>query len=131
VTSPQPANIEIGRELSERLTIHTNVDQEILVTTVDKVRICLMEHRDCLTARSEYVTPLSLVLTIFTTMAAASFRDFILPSAVWQAVYLIGGGLALYWLLRAAYRAWSNRKRGSIDALVGALKAHSTTPAVR
>jgi len=94
VTSPQPANIEIGRELSERLTIHTNVDQEVLVTT-----------------------------------AAASFRDFILPSAVWQAIYFIGGGLALYWLLRAAYRAWSNRKRGSIDALVGALKAHSTTPA--
>ena len=128
MTGPQPGNIEIGRELSERLTIHKNVDQEILVTTVDKIKICLMEHRDCLVAKSEYVTPLSLFLTLVTTLAAASFRDFVLPSAVWQAVYFICTGLAFYWLLRAVYHAWSNRKHGSINELVAALKAHSATP---
>ena len=38
--TPEGGSIEIGRELSDRLIVHKNIDQEIVLTTVDKIRIC-------------------------------------------------------------------------------------------
>ena len=119
------ASIELGKEFSERLTIHTNIGQEVVVTTVDKVRICLMENRDCLTAQREWLTPLSLFLALVTTLAAAEFRDFVLKAAAWQALYVLASIVTLTWALLAGVRAWKNRSRGSIDSIVTTLVAQS------
>ncbi len=122
MTGPAP-HIELEKEFSERLTIHKNLGQDILVTTVDKVKICLMESRDTLTARREWLTPLSLFLALVTTLAAADFHDFILKQAVWQAVYVIAAIVTAVWSVVSGLRAWNERSRASIDAIVAALKA--------
>lgn len=123
-----PVKIELEKEFTERLTIHKNIGQEVVVTTVDKVRICLMENRDRLLGQREWLTPLSLFLAFVTTLNAAEFREFILKPAVWQAVYLIGSIVTFVWFVATAARAWRHRASVSIDTIVNTLKAQTPTP---
>jgi len=118
-----PPQIELEKEISAQLIVHKNIGQEVVVTTVDKVRICLMETRDCLAARREWATPLPLFLALLSTLVAADFRDRILSKAVWQAMFILGTIFAGGWLVRAGCVSWSNRNRGSIEEIVRRLKA--------
>lgn len=120
------AQIEFAQEFSERLTVHKNIDQEVVVTTVDKVRLCLIENRDCLAAKGQWLTPLALLIAIVTTLLTADFRaDVLLPAETWQAIYVLSALGTFAWLCRALYRVWQNRTHGGIDEVVARLKATS------
>lgn len=121
-----PPQIELGRELSEQLTVHKNIGQEIVLTTVDKVRICLMETRDSLSDQKEWVAPLAVLVPLVTSLVAADFRDVVLSKAAWQASYIIASVLCAGWLVVSGRKAWRNRSRGSIDYIVNRLKADTT-----
>ena len=54
--------IQFGQEFLEGLKIHKNLDQEIIVTTVDKAKLCLIENRDLLHHQREWLTPLGLLV---------------------------------------------------------------------
>jgi hypothetical protein len=118
-----PPQIELGRELAEQLTIHKNIGQEIVVTTVDKVRICLMETRDSLAAKDDWAAPLALLVSLITTLIAADFKNAGLQAATWQAIYVIGVVLSALWLIRTGRRSYQYRGTGSIDSIVGRLKS--------
>lgn len=122
--SNRTGQIEVAEELSEGLTIHRNLDQEVVVTTVDKVKLCLMENEKALSARREWITPLTVFVTLVTTFAATSFKDALLQAATWRAIYIIGLFTSLVWLIHAAYQAWENRNRAGIQAILRKLKAH-------
>ena len=126
MTTP-PQRTEFEREFSEKLTVHKNLGQEVIVTTVDKVRLCLMKNRDYLTAKKEWLTPLGILVTLLTTLVAAAFREFLFEPSVWTAVYVIGTIIMFLWLCRAGYRAWDNRSKGSIDTIVEEIYYHIRT----
>ncbi len=121
------SQIEFEKEFSEKLTIHKNLNQEVVVTTVDKVRLCLMKNRDCLTAKNEWLTPLGIFLALLTTLVAAEFRNFIFDPNVWTSIYVIGTILSLFWLLRSGYNAYKNRNSGSIDFIVNEMKSQTVS----
>lgn len=121
-----PPQIELARELSEQLTLHKNIGQEIVLTTVDKVRLCLMETRDCLRDQREWVTPLALGVSLGGTLVAAEFHDFILGKAVWQASYTLALLACVCWFVFSLDKARRNRDRGSIDYIVNRLKSDTT-----
>src|SRR6266550_8301890 len=120
MTAPGP--IDLTGELSRRSTIHMNVGQEMVITTVDKLRLCLIENRDSLADKREWVTPLGLFVTLSATLAATDFHDFLLKAAVWNAIYIIGAAGCLLWLVRAIAKAWNNRNLGSIDTIIARIK---------
>ena len=120
-------NIEFEREFSERLTVHKNLGQEVVVTTVDKVKLCLIENRESLAAQKEWLMPLSLVIAFGTTLVAAQFRNVGLKAEVWEAVYLIATLLSFIWLCHSGWKAWRTRKSGGIDHVVDRLKAEGVT----
>lgn len=120
-----PTNIEFEKEFSARLTVHKNIGQEVIVTTVDKVKICLMENRECLSAQKEWVTPLSLFIALVTTLAAADFREFVFEPAVWQAIYILSSLVTFFWTLDKVRAAWTLRSKASIETIVTSLKAQS------
>jgi hypothetical protein len=115
--------IEIQKEFSEKLVIHKNLGQEVIVTTVDKVRLCLIKNKELISAKKEWLTPLAIFLTLLTTLVAADFREFIFKSEVWYAIYLIGAVLSLAWLVCSSYNAIINWRKGSIDSIVEEFKA--------
>ena len=118
-------NIDIQKEFSERLQVHKNLAHEVVVTTVDKLRICLMENRDVVTAKHEWITPGSLLLTCITTIVAADFKKFVFEANVWQAVFVLLGIASLIWLVVSARKAWAHRNDGSIEQVVSKIKTAS------
>ena len=53
--------INISQQFTESVTVHMNVGQEVVVTTVDKMQLCLIHHREALLARHEWLTLRMLV----------------------------------------------------------------------
>lgn len=119
-----PYQLDVGQEFSRRLTIHKSLEQEVVVTTVDKVRLCLMANQDCLRARREWVTPLSLLLTVLAALFATDFKEFVLAAAVWEAIFVLGAAASFVWLVIAGANAWRNRSLGGVERIVSELKQH-------
>lgn len=116
-----PGQINVEHEFSEKLTVHKNLNQDVIVTTVDKVRLCLLKNQDRLSKKHEWVTPFSLLLSFGTTLVAADFKTFIVEALVWKALFVFATIACLIWLLRTAKVAWENRKAGDVDAIVSEL----------
>lgn len=116
--SATTGHINVEQEFSEKLTVHKNLGQDVIVTTTDKVRLCLLGHRDSLSKKNEWLMPLSLFVSIATTLVAAEFRKFILEPQVWQALFIFSGVACLFWLAVSCKRAWQNRKAGNIDLII-------------
>ncbi len=125
--------IDVRKEVTERLTVHTNVTQEVVVTTVDKMRLCLMRHSDQLRARGGWGIPLGVVLALIPTLVAADFRDSLgIKKEYWWALFLVATIAASAWLVVAAgraigatYRAYRKGSLDSVEHIVTELKAHS------
>lgn len=125
MTPSTPSQIDVEREFSRRLTVHKSLDQEVVVTTVDKVRLCLLENQECLKTRREWVTPLSLFLTLLASLFATEFKDFGLAAPVWEAIFVLGAAASAVWFLIGAVSAWRNRTAGGVEQIVEELKAHT------
>ncbi|MGN8197913.1 hypothetical protein ACS8Y6_04410 [Salinisphaera sp. RV14] len=117
--------IDLQEDFSRQLTVHKSLDQEVIVTTADKVHLCLIKHRDKLTAKREWTLPASICITLVASLTAAQFRDFFLDAAVWKALFIISTIITFIWFCFAVKKAWDNRQSGDIDEIVEALKAHS------
>ncbi|MFZ1081844.1 MAG: hypothetical protein WAO19_07955 [Candidatus Kryptoniota bacterium] len=118
----KPSPIEFEKEFSDRLTIHKNLQQEVLITTVDKVRICLMNNVNRLTAKQEWVAPLGIFITLVATLFATDFKEFIIKPEVWHAMYILSSLGVLVWLGRTGYKAWKMRSEVSVNSIIDELK---------
>ena len=118
--------IDLAAEISASVTVHRNIQQTIVVVPEDRLRLCLMEHRDCLSGRRDWLTPLSLLVALITTLVAADFnKTLVFAPNVWEAMYVIASLLSGIWLIRALYRSWSVRNAISLDSLVVRIKSRS------
>lgn len=54
--SPQ-TGIDLNQLTNESSQIHHNISQNYIVTTEDKLKLCLMDHQDTLKAKSDWKTP--------------------------------------------------------------------------
>lgn len=124
--NPSPMNIEIKEEITKEFTVHKNVKQELILLTEDKAELCLLKNRDYLTAKKEWLIPLSIFLTLLTSLITTEkFKNIIFDSSVWIAIYVISAFVSFVWLICAVKKAWSNRKKGNIDSIIRELKAQT------
>ena len=81
--------------------IHSNVDQEIIEITSDKLKIILSNHIATLASRKEWQTPISILLTIIIVLCSSDFKEFLGFSAdTWSAVFIMSAGLSTLWLIK-------------------------------
>jgi hypothetical protein len=100
-----------------------NVDQSLIVTTEDKVRLCLGECLQAMGRRREWVTWSALLLTLVLTQVTASFRDALgLSSSTWAAFFLLLSVLCALSLLVSLIRL-ASQKPVSVDQVVARLSA--------
>jgi hypothetical protein len=126
MTASEKPSIDIERALSERLTVHQNLAQEILIVPVDRIRLCLLAHRDWLASRREWAIPLGIFVTVLTAWLVTDFRDRLLSAAVWEALFLLIGGVAFLWFAIAGIRAIAMSLKGTaggVDGIIAELKA--------
>src|SRR5688500_6648625 len=83
-------SIDIGNELSKDLTIHKSVNQEIILTTSDKLRLVLMETKQSLTTKRDWLTPFGLTISFVGTLCTAEFKQTLgLNADFWHALFVL------------------------------------------
>ena len=130
MTSP-PGQIDVQTEFTERLTVHKNLGQDVIVVTMDKIRLCLIKHRDSLANKHEWLTPFGLFVSLGTTLVAADFKEFVLSKPVWEAVFIIACLVCGVWFMRAAMKAWRHRDAGDIESILRELAAQQSESSTR
>lgn len=103
--------------------VHSNLDQEIIQITEDRLRLVLKDHLEFVEEKKAWHAPLGVVIAIVAVFVTADFRDAYFKAATWQAVFLITGVLSLIWLIKALYRAATSP---CIDDIVSKIKTRST-----
>ena len=61
-------NIDLNDEFSKNMTVHKNVEQEIIITTSDKIELVLIKTKEILTSKRDWWTPFGLAISFITTL---------------------------------------------------------------
>jgi hypothetical protein len=110
-------------ELTQDFKIHKNLTQDVIMTTQDKLRLTLIEHREVLNSRREWVSAATLALSLVTTLTLTSFQDRLgLSADMWRALYGLSFIMALFWLGSALVRLFRNRHKSDINYLIKQIK---------
>ena len=109
----------VGRLLTHATKVHLNLSQELIVTTEDKVRLCLQNHLQYTGEKRGWIAPLGILLTVTVSLVTTTFKDVGLSAYTWQALFIIIGILSFMWLVWCTYQA---TKVKTIEDLVRELK---------
>lgn len=120
-------NNSTGRFTNRDLNIkavHSNLHQEIIQITEDKLRLVLNQHISTLEDRKSWIAPLGLLSTIVTVFVTSSFKDAYFKAATWEAFFLISGCLSFLWFLQTLNKL---RKAKGVDDIINEIKNKSAT----
>jgi hypothetical protein len=123
----------LGREIARGLNVHQNIKVEVIVTTIDKARLCLIETHSHSASMTNWAAPLGIFASLLATLIVADFRDFGgLPKAFWADAFKYATGATGLWLAWELYRvalilrtALKAGLKSPVDRFIAALKAGS------
>lgn len=100
INSDNVNNIDLNDEFSKNMTVHKNVEQEIIITTSDKIELVLIKTKEILTSQRDWWTPFGLLLAFVTTFCTADFKEFAgITKDTWEALFILLTIVALIWLI--------------------------------
>jgi hypothetical protein len=102
----------------ERVTL--NVSQNVIVTTEDKLKLCLQNHKHYIDRKNDWIAPFSVLLSLLLVFVSADFRDFVLPKDTWRAIFVVASVLTVFWLCMTLRSAFSKR---TMETLIAEIKA--------
>src|SRR5215470_4681281 len=97
--SPAPITIDLTlNQLIQR--VDTNVTQQIIVTTADKARLCLIESLHRMERRRAWIAPAGILVTLVVVFPTTTFQDFIgLSKEYWRAIFSVATVATFIWLV--------------------------------
>ena len=114
----------LQQEFLQAKKIYRNLEQVVIVTTEDKLRLCLHKSIDRLGTKREWWTPVALLVTLVLALTTAEFKDrFAFPAATWQAFFLLLTVASLIWTFVAIWKAI--RVKVSVESIVSEIKQQS------
>lgn len=116
-TFRSPESIEVK-------TVHGNLAQELIVITVDRLRLRLIEHSDTIRRKNSWLIPLGIFIPVLTSILTADFKDFVFADTTWKAMFILVGIASLGWL---AYELNRVKESPSINDLVEKIKESNQT----
>ncbi len=78
--------------------VFPNLSQKVIITTEDRLKLCLQENLKKAERRNDWLAPFSLFIAIITVFVTAEFKDYLLSSKTWEAIFIIGGIASIVWL---------------------------------
>lgn len=118
-SSTEVMTTALTNQLAQNTKVHFNLDQNAIITTEDKVRLVLLTHIAVLEQKKSWIAPAGIFITIIASCVTTNFKDFWIPAATWEAIFLLSGATAFVWLLVALMRAY---RAPSVDDIVSELK---------
>jgi uncharacterized membrane protein YqjE len=113
-----------SRKTVEVKAVHTNLQQEVIQITEDKLRLVLSNYLTALEQRKSWIAPLGLLLTIIVVFSTSTFKDAYFKASTWEAFFLMGGFLTCIWLILSVIKAINTKK---IDDVLTEIKDNSST----
>lgn len=112
-------SISIADELQSSV-IHTNIKQRIIVTTEDKIELCLMRYRSAFESKARWIGPFSAACSFLLALATARFEPkYGVDAPVWQAIFII---LFLFFLGWTAKWVVSAFRSSNLNEIISELK---------
>lgn len=91
--------------------ININLNQEVIVTTRDKIELCLFKYLKNIESRKNWIAPLGILVTVLITISTAEFKEFLaIKSPVWEALFYASGFLSFIWLVKSLYDCYKAKK---------------------
>jgi len=104
-----------SRRVHPREGVHVNVGQQVIVTTEDRVRLCLNEHLHSVEQRRSWVAPLGILIALVLSLATTSCRDALSVSKyTWHALFVLLTIACVVWLIARLIRAGSSLSIGDV-----------------
>lgn len=114
----------INKGLIKNSRIHTNLAQEVIVTTEDKVRLCLNDYLSKISKKNAWIAPFGILITIVITLISTNFKSFLFSADTWIAIFVITGGLNLLWLFFCLKSAFASVE---MDTVIDEIKKGSSS----
>ncbi|CAM3942465.1 MULTISPECIES: hypothetical protein [Paenibacillus] len=122
---PQQGGISVDPNtfLTGTTSIHTHLNQEILVITADKLELALAEHQKWVRIKTDWITPASIFLSSLAAIVAADFKNYAFINAeTWESMFLLICIVSFIWTSITCIRAFKYRNKGNYSELVKELK---------
>ncbi len=124
-TNPQsPGNFSVESEKVEiNYTVTSNVTQEVVVITRDKIELCLIKHLKFMERKYSWTGPLGVAVSTITAIYTSTFKDaFHVTAATWKSMF---GLVAIGSLVLFAYLFWKGIGAKSIEQIIDEMKKNS------
>jgi hypothetical protein len=104
-------------------SVFRNISQQVIVTTSDKIKLCLIEHQNTLSAKNGWIAPIGLLIALVTALVTTDFKQFLdISPDIWKALFIFGTILSAVWTIRSLFRLYQFRNKGGIDSIIEELK---------
>ena len=115
----------IQQKFYQTSKIHWNLESVFIITTEDKLRLCLHKNIDRLDVKRKWWTPLALFVSLLLALTTAEFKEqFTIPAATWQAFFLLLAVVSLIWTVMAIWKA--KGVKVSVESIVSEIKQPPT-----
>jgi hypothetical protein len=122
----QGLSMHFRDELSKNLTIHTRLNQEIIITTADKIMLVLKDTREVLISQRDWWTPFGLLVSLITTLCTAEFKtSFGMSKEFWHAVFILLALLSSFWLIKTFLKLVKNWGQDDLNKILERLKVQA------
>jgi hypothetical protein len=101
-----PRIIVDANEILRTSEVHLNVREQYIVTTEDKVMLCLPQRLAVMEQRRQWVAPATTLVALVVAIVTSDFKDLGVSRYTWQAVFMILTLLSGAWLAWAVVRLW-------------------------
>jgi hypothetical protein len=117
------SNAGYSRKTVDVKQIHSNVDQQLIQITEDKLENILIKQLKFMNIKNSWVNPASILIAIVTAMTTATFKDsFGISANQWEALFTVVGLLSGGWLVRNIVLILKNYNTSSIKYLISTIK---------
>ena len=73
------------------IEVFPNLNQQVIMTTEDRLKICLINNLKKAEKRHDWIAPLGILISIIIVFVTSTFKDFIISSKTWEALFIICG----------------------------------------
>lgn len=99
--------------------IYYNTEQEVIYTTEDRLRLCLITYIEKVTKKEAWLAPFGMLVTIIVTLVTSTFHDFGFAAETWQAIFVVLVLCSAVWLV---YTLQYCKGKVTIDTIVNEMK---------
>ena len=123
------SSINFDEEILKNLVVYTNLKQEVIATTTDKIKLALRDTEKCIQSKREWGTPLGLLLTIIATLCTADFKDAMCFSKdFWKAMFFILLLISSFWLVYTVVKLIKYWGQSNVEKIIEKIILHDDMP---